>query len=62
MDAQPHLLGIGIDESTAIEVSGDRFKVLGESKVAIYEHGKPYYFIERGSLFDLAARKLIISE
>ncbi len=62
MDAHPELLGIGIDESTAIEVSGDRFKVLGESKVAIYEHGKPYYFLERGARFDLAGRKAITSE
>ena len=62
MDAHPELLGIGIDESTAIEVAGDRFNVLGESKVAIYEHGKPYYFLERGARFHLAVRKPITSE
>jgi cyanophycinase len=62
MDAHPQLLGIGIDESTAIEVAGDRFKVLGVSKVAIYEHGKPYYFLERGAKFDLVSRKPITSE
>lgn len=62
MDAHPQLLGIGIDEGTAIEVSGDRFKVLGESKIAIYEHGKPYYFIERGARFNLTSRKPVSSE
>ena len=62
MDAHPELLGVGIDESTAIEVTGDRFKVLGESKVAIYEHGKPYYFLERGARFHLAQRKPITSD
>ena len=62
VEAHPQLLGIGIDESTALEVAGDRFKVLGESKVAIYEHGKPYYFLDRGALFDMVARKRIISE
>lgn len=59
MNTHPELLGIGIDESTAIEVTGDQFTVLGESKVAIYEHGKPYYFLARGSRFDLALRKPI---
>jgi cyanophycinase len=62
MNAHPELLGIGIDESTAIEVSGDRFRVLGTSKIAIYEHGKPYYFLERGARFDLGQRKAIASE
>lgn len=33
---QPQLLGIGIDEGTAIVVQGDRFEVIGRSKVAIY--------------------------
>ncbi len=61
VNTHPHLLGIGIDEATAIEVIGDRFKVLGESKVAIYEHGKPYYFLERGAWFDMAARKAVSS-
>jgi len=62
VEAHPQLLGIGIDESTAIEVTGDRFKVLGVSKVAIYEHGKPYYFLDPGMLYDLATRRRIISD
>jgi cyanophycinase len=52
----PSLLGIGIDESTAIVVEGDRFEVIGESKVAIYEHGRKYYFLNPGDRFDLGKR------
>jgi cyanophycinase len=53
VDAHPELLGIGIDEQTAIIVQGDKFEVMGPSKVAIYEHGKPYYFLAAGDSFDL---------
>lgn len=54
---RPALLGLGIDEGTAIVVSGDRFRVVGVSKVAIYEHGKPFYFLSAGDEFDLATRR-----
>jgi cyanophycinase len=62
IDAHPVLLGIGIDESTAIVVKGDQFEVIGESKVAIYDKlhpgadGKRYYFLSPGDRFDLKAR------
>lgn len=56
IEKHPHLLGIGIDESTAIVVTGNRFDVIGESKVAIYEAGKPYYFLQAGEKFDLTRR------
>src|SRR5579859_2954892 len=56
VEAHPQLLGIGIDESTAVIVQGDRFEVVGPSKVAIYEHGKPYYFLSAGDRFDLKTR------
>jgi cyanophycinase len=62
IEAHPQLLGIGIDESTAIEVRGDRFKVLGVSKVAIYQHGKPYFFLNPGAQFDMPTRQRITSE
>ena len=55
----PELLGIGIDEGTAIVVEGDRFEVIGESKVAIYEDGKAYYFLAPGDRFDMQARKRV---
>lgn len=58
----PELLGIGIDESTAISVEGKRFMVVGESLVAIYDaartHESPrHYFLSPGTVFDLALRK-----
>jgi cyanophycinase len=56
VESHPNLLGLGIDESTAIIVTGDRFEVAGKSKVAIYEHGKPHYFLAVGDQFDMAKR------
>lgn len=61
----PQLLGIGIDEGTAIEVHGDTATVLGRSKVAITDgrdhDGRPYYFLSAGDRFDLATRRVIRS-
>src|SRR5262249_12749729 len=37
----PDLLGVGIDESTAIEVSGRRFEVFGASKVIVLDGRRP---------------------
>jgi cyanophycinase len=58
--AHPELLGIGIDEATAVVVHGGEFEVIGESKVGIYdgkEHdGKRYYFLSHGQKFDLMKR------
>lgn len=55
IDAHPELLGIGIDEATAIVVQGDRFEVVGDSKAAVYE-GKGYHFLEPGDRYDLRRR------
>lgn len=57
--AHPELLGIGIDESTAIVVQGAGFEVVGESKVAIYEAAKKYYFLAPGDRFDLKSRRKV---
>lgn len=57
----PKLLGLGIDESTALVVKGDRARVIGASKVAVYEHAsraaEGYYFLEAGEEFDLRLRR-----
>ncbi len=60
----PHLLGIGIDEGTAIVVKGDRAKVIGKSKIAVYDSaftpgadGKRYFLIDTGGTLDLATRR-----
>jgi cyanophycinase len=54
----PDLLGIGIDEGTAIVVSGNQFTVIGPSVVAITDgalhDGRPYYLLREGARFDLA--------
>jgi cyanophycinase len=61
--AHPELLGIGLDEGTAIEVRGDRASVIGRSKVAFHNttdaNGARYYFLKSGDIFDLAGRRTI---
>jgi len=61
----PTLLGIGIDEGTAIVVRSDTAEVLGPSKVFIYggkdgtDDGKPYLTLTLGDKYDLKARKRV---
>ena len=61
--AKPELLGIGIDENTAIVVRGDRFEVVGESYAVIYDHdatldsGGLFYFLSPGDRYDMATRE-----
>lgn len=59
----PELLGIGLDEGTAIVVEGDRAEVVGRGNVAFYNTADndelPYYFLRAGGVFDLAARRTI---
>ena len=63
IDAYPHLLGIGIDEKVALVVNGDKFEVIGEGRVAIYDNvkhgGNWYYWLTVGSVFDLKNRKVL---
>lgn len=61
--AKPDLLGIGIDENTAIVVQGDRFEVVGESYTVIYDanttldSGGLFYFLAPGDRFNMAIRE-----
>jgi cyanophycinase len=63
IDAKPELLGIGLDENTAIIVTGDRFEVMGEGYVAIYDHNTVlpnngrFYLLSPGDRFDLGERR-----
>lgn len=63
IEAHPNLLGIGIDEGTAIVVRGDRFEIIGASYVAIYDNksmldsGGKFYMLAPGDQFDLKTRK-----
>jgi cyanophycinase len=56
----PELLGIGLYESTAIVVRGDKFEVIGNGKVAITDgkdhNGNPFYLLSPGERFDLRKR------
>lgn len=60
IDAHPELLGIGIDEKAAIIVKGDRFEVIGQGRVAIYDNQKHggtwYYWLKTGEAFNLRTR------
>lgn len=62
IEAHPDVLGIGIDEDTAIVVEGDRFEVMGAGYVAIYDArqwkaqpGK-FFFLAPGDRYDLRSR------
>jgi len=63
IEAHPELLGIGIDENTAIVVQGNRFEVMGQGYVAIYDHesqidsGGLFYFMAPGDRFNLITRE-----
>lgn len=63
IEARPELLGLGIDEATAIVVRRDRFEVIGKGYVAVYDHkttldGRgPFYFLSPGDRFNLQTRR-----
>jgi len=72
---RPELLGIGIDENTAIVVKGDVFEVIGKSYVLIYDksfwsregsdlknlpdENTLFYFLRSGDRYNLRDRKII---
>ena len=65
LKAHPDLLGIGIDEGTAIVVRGDQFEVLGRSRAFVYggtdqtDAGAPYVSLRSGDRYDMAARRIV---
>jgi cyanophycinase len=63
LDAHPELLGIGIDERAALLVRGEEFRVLGDSKVAIYDdrrhENRWYYWLAPGTVFSLRTRAVV---
>ncbi len=75
LDERPELLGIGLDENTGIIVQGDKFSVLGESYVAIYDGtrwsaerdtiyqlpkgSRGFYLLREGNQYDLKKREVI---
>jgi cyanophycinase len=77
MKAHPELLGISIDEGTAIVVRGGQFEVIGRSYVIVYDGtfwsregselkklpGKDqlFYFLRKGDKYDMVQRKVLQS-
>lgn len=73
--AKPELLGIGIDESTAVVVKKNKFEVIGQSYVLIYDNGfwsregsdmkklpakeSVFYMLRLGDQYDMLKRKVI---
>jgi cyanophycinase len=69
MKTYPQLLGIGIDEATALVVQGHVGEVMGRGKAYFYDRRKPipkaapdYQAVEAGSRYDLKARKVLPAE
>jgi len=72
IEAHPELLGIGIDENTAIVVQGDTARVVGESVVAFYDHRRwaqadsalerddRFFFLEPGDRLNLRTRQELV--
>lgn len=74
IEKHPEMLGIGLNESTAIVVQGNEFEVIGANVVAITDarqwgpagrspndaaHKGKIYFLTRGQRFDLAKRVIV---
>jgi cyanophycinase len=57
------LLGVGLDEGTAIVVRGNTAEVIGRSYAAFYNTAdrgdQKYYFLKSGDVFDLSARRTV---
>lgn len=75
LKVRPELLGVGIDQNTALVVSKDNAEVIGASYVAIYDgtfwsregpdlnhlpsSSHIFYFLRHGDKYDLGARKVV---
>lgn len=66
----PQLLGLGIDEGTAIVVQKSSFEVIGTGNVAVYdwsgdvpagEDGRDHVRLGAGMRYDMRARKLLVT-
>lgn len=69
VNERPWLLGIGIDEDTAIVVRANEFEVIGASKALIYDaraphspEGPAWLELSAGDRFDLGGRRKILPE
>jgi cyanophycinase len=76
LENRPELLGIGLDESTAIIVQGNEFEVIGKSYVVVFDgsfwsregsdlkklpqENSLFYFLRSGDKYNLKNRKVLI--
>jgi len=64
----PDLLGIGLDENTAMVVQQDQLEVIGQSYMLVYDNRKHippnggFYMLKAGDHFDLAKREATSSD
>ena len=77
LEKRPELLGIALDESTAMIVQGNEFEVIGKSYVLVFDgqfwsregselknlpsKNNLFYFLRSGDKYDLKNRKVIIN-
>lgn len=75
LDVYPELLGVAIDEDTALVVKGNEAEILGSTYALIYDGGfwsreaggteslpepnRRFYFLKEGDRYDLGLRKVI---
>ncbi|MFP6668247.1 MAG: Type 1 glutamine amidotransferase-like domain-containing protein, partial [Pirellulales bacterium] len=66
VDAYPQLLGIGLDETTAIVVQKQIAKIVGKNDVCFYDRNKPlqkgqpdFEIVRDGGSYDLVKRKIL---
>jgi cyanophycinase len=63
----PKLIGIGLDEATAVIIKKDTLQVIGKSYVAIYDYNTiiassgAFFFLSNGQKYDLNKREVIKS-
>ncbi|KAJ4289672.1 hypothetical protein N0V90_011001 [Kalmusia sp. IMI 367209] len=77
LEVDPGLLGIAIDEDTAVVVHGNDAEIIGSTYALIYDGGfwsrdgsggkydlpeKKFYFLKEGDRYDLGARKVVETE
>jgi len=61
---RPELLGLGLDEGTALVITRDLAEVIGSGRVAVYDYTDPLTliplrYLTRGEVYDLGARHVV---
>ncbi|MFP4024144.1 MAG: cyanophycinase [Thiohalospira sp.] len=75
IEAKPELLGVGLDENTAMVVNKNKFKVIGQHYVVVYDNTRwseekdtifqlqpgqhEFYFLKPGDQYDMIKRSVI---